>query len=130
MNSRNALSIPAHFPEGLREPAECDADGEAAVAVGGRPAVPAPSGTAGSRTPPTRSPRRRTTRAIARRRSAKPNVAGVKNPGEIDQQQHAAADVAHRVAGRRDAIGLVRLRDVRQERVVENRASPTRRCCR
>ena len=46
-----------------------------------------------------------------------------KNPGQVDEEQHAAADVAHHVAGRRDAIGFARRRDMRQQRVVENRGS-------
>ena len=42
------------------------------------------------------------------------------NPREVEQQQHAAAEIAERIARRRHAVGLFGPRDVREQRVVED----------
>ena len=49
--------------------------------------------------------------------------AGIRDPRQVERQQEAAADVAKRVTGGRDAIHFVFARDVRQERLIERHAA-------
>ncbi len=48
---------------------------------------------------------------------------GLRDPGRVDDQQEAAAQVPDGVGGRRDAIDFVRRRDVRQQRIGERDAA-------
>ena len=127
---QEGVSIAPDLAERPRQPAEGSADRRAAARRPPRPAAPGPSGTAGSRRRAHHIATATNDARVARRRVGEPERLRLQDPREVDQEQHAAAEVAHRVAGRRHAIGFVAA--WRRAAAASRRtpSSPTRRCCR
>ena len=110
--------------------ATTSADAGGARAPPGGPAAPAPCGSSGSENTSHQTPTLTNESVIAAIVSGRAERRGAENPGEVDEQQHAAADEADRVAGRRDAVDLVAARRCAAAASRRTRASRPRRCWR
>ena len=91
----------------------------------------APSGTAAARRSPTRPPPRRRRGAPEERPPApslspgpcgNPNQSGPLDPGQVEREKNATAEVSQRVTGGRDPVDLSGAGDVRKQRFIEDEA--------
>ena len=115
-------AVLAHVGDGAAELAEPDAHGLAEGRCGPRccSRTPRISGIVNS-SHQTATVTKDTRTASAA--SASPNHAGLLHHEHVDQEQQAAAEIAERVAEGRNAIEILRLCDVQQQRIVEHHAA-------